>query len=447
MLEMLLHYNPPSGSGPFTPPEVIAGKAFQGWVASGDFITGDALATAIGLAAGTSHNSDAGWLHYIDGAREFYIARKTLRYNLSWSPIEIALGSPNKIIQIGADYYQVKQMTSMSVDPFSSIVSNDGGGDWNKYIYPLVSGPARAQFTAEVWSYYTETDLGLSAVWGTQPNGSITHTVEKHNTIPDIRAARGRTYSGSTAVSSVTGRTVYNAANPSEGNAGTGLSQYGWRPILEKVPEPPPADLYYGEVASADFITASALATAVGASALGTVTNADVSWLKFRIDGKTQYIAKKPLRHGVTWNSLNALGLVFGTQTVVIGGQTYKVRLPTGTSVPSANVYNPAHMGGDFNDMIYPIYGGVVINHAMVQAYPRWAAFTDAELGLNTVKSPIINGGLTLCQELAAQGGYLVRGYNDNDNAGVAQLVAGWYVTGDSTIQYSGWRPVLELVP
>jgi hypothetical protein len=104
-------------------------------------------------------------------------------------------------------------------------------------------------------------------------------------------------------------------------------------------------------------------------------------------------------------------------------------------------------MGGDFNDMIYPIYGGVAINHAMVQAYPRWAAFTDAELGLNTVKSPIINGGLTLCQELAAQGGYLVRGYNDNDNAGVAQLVAGWYVTGDSTIQYSGWRPVLELVP
>jgi hypothetical protein len=449
MLEYLLASGTAAVEGPFIPPTVESGKAFKGWVSSAALIDGDALATAIGLSAGTSHNADAGWLHYIDGAREFYIARKTFRYGLGHAPIEAAISNGTKVIQIGADYYKVKQISAMAADPFSSIVGVGGGGDWDKYIYPLVTGPARAQITAEVWSYYTEKDLGLSPNWGTQPNGSITHAADKHSALTTARASRGRNYGGGTSIASVVGRTVYYSDNPNEGNAGTGLNQYGWRPMLEKTTAPPPPDVFYGEVASGSFITPGALTTAVGMGAVGSVTNIDTVWLKYKIAGKTLYTPKLPLRHGITWDALNALGIVYGTKVIVIGGKRYSVRLPKGVdpAVPSANVYNPLHMGGDFNSMIYPVYGGVALNNALVQAYPRWAAYTDAELGLSVSKSGIPNGALTMCQEMTANGGYLVRGYNDNDNAGTAQIIAGWYVGGSVVQAYAGWRPVLEELP
>ncbi|ARV77250.1 virion structural protein [Pseudomonas phage Noxifer] len=445
MIEMMMGTGPKT-DGPFVPPDVVAGKAFKGWVPAASFITGDALAEAIGLTAGTPHNSDAGWLHYIDGAREFYIARTTLRYGLTWRVIETANANNTKAIKIGNDWWMVKQITGMSVNPFSNINSDNGGGDWDKYIYPLIAGPARAQITAEVWSYYTEKDLGLSPIWGTQPNGSITHTADKHTTL-QARAARGRNYNGGVSVSSVTGRTVYNEANAAEGNAGTGLNQYGWRPILEKTTEPATPNEYLGEFAAASLITGADLTTAVGAGGIGADLGAMDAWLGYKINGKTLYLAKKPIRYGVTWNQLNAIGCVFGVKTVVIGGKTYKVRLPTG-----ANKVNPGWFandaGGEFNDMLYPVYNGVAAAQPQVQAYPRWAAFTDAQLNLSINKSTSANPGvMTLCQEQTSAGDYLVRGYNDADNAGNAQILAGWHVGPNAVFNYTGWRPVLELVP
>lgn len=447
MIEMMMGSRGAVIEGPFIPPTVVADKPFLGWVPIESLIGGDALATAIGLTAGTAHNNDAGWLHYVDGAREFYIARRTLRYGLSALAIEAANSNNTKTIQIGNDWFRVGQISSMSQDPISSIITNPSGGDWDKYIYPLIAGPARAQISAEVWSYYTETDLGLSAVWGTQPNGSITHTKEKHNTLVNVRCSRGRNYSGGTAVASVVGKTVYYPENPGEGNAGTGLNQYGWRPILEKVPEPATPNEFLGEFAAASLITGADLTTAVGAGGIGADLGAMDAWLGYKINGKTLYLAKKPIRYGVTWNQLNAIGCVFGIKTVVIGGKTYKVRLPTG-----ANKVNPtwfvADAGGEFNDMLYPVYNGVAAAQPQVQAYPRWAAYTDAQLNLSTSKSTSANPGvMTLCQEQTSAGDYLVRGYNDADNAGNAQILAGWHVGGSAVFNYTGWRPVLELVP
>lgn len=446
MFEMLLGTGN-KAEGPFVPPEVVADKPFKGWVAGTDLITGDALASLIGLTAGTSQNSDAGWLHYIDGSREFYIARKTFRYGLSALAIEAANSNNTKNIVIGENNFQVRQLTSMSLDPITSIVANASGGDWDKYLYPLIAGPARAQVTAEVWSYYTERDLGLSPQWGTQPDGSITHCIEKHNTLPNVRVSRGRHYYGGTTVASIVGKTVYYPENPNEGNAGTGLNQYGWRPILEKVAAPPSPNEFLGEFTASSLITGADLTTAVGAGGAGADLGVMNAWLGYKIGGKTLYLAKKPIRYGVTWNQLNALGIVFGTKTVVIGGKTYKVRLPTG-----ANKVNPgwfaADAGGEFNEMLYPVYNGVAAAQPQVQAYPRWAAYTDADLNLSVNKSTSANPGvMTLCQEQTSAGDYLVRGYNDADNAGNAQILAGWHVGGNAVQNYTGWRPILELVP
>lgn len=397
----------------------LPASPFKGEVLGADLITGAALVAAVGVTTGTVYDDgDPTWLKFEDNGKVFYIAKTPLRTGVTWEILN-GFGAVygTKTISIAGKQYKVRLMTGGNADP-----ATVGGGEYDQYFARCTTYYTGA--SADRYANYSGADVGWS---GGSSNGELSLCQEMYNT--SGRLTRG--YPGFNGL-------WYQVADTTHGG-------YGWRPVLEEVPAG--ADLFYGEVASADFITAAALTTAVGMGSNGSVTNADVSWLKFRINGKTLYTPKKPLRHGVTWNGLNALGLVLGTQTVVIGGLTYKVRLPTGAAIPSANVYDPTHMGGDFNNMIYPVYGGVAINHAMVQAYPRLAAFTDAELGLNTVKTPIIDGGLTLCQELTGQGGYLVRGYNDNDGAGIAQLVAGWYVGGDAATQYIGWRPILELVP
>src|SRR5690606_4437313 len=89
---------------------------------------------------------------------------------------------------------------------------------------------------------------------------------------------------------------------------------------------PPPniyGDVFLGEVPASEFITGGALASAIGLTA-GTAHNTNEPWLKFVLDGKTLYVAKKTFRRSITWNQIHARGAVFGTRTVVIQGNTYK---------------------------------------------------------------------------------------------------------------------------
>ena len=87
------------------------------------------------------------------------------------------------------------------------------------------------------------------------------------------------------------------------------------------------AGMFVGEVPASEFITGVELATAIGLTA-GTPM-ADAGWLHFKdtVDGRTKYISKKPLRSHISWDHIHSRGAVFGTRTVVIKGDTYKVRL------------------------------------------------------------------------------------------------------------------------
>lgn len=447
MIEQLL-FKGSVGGETFVPPAAVAGKPYKQFVAAGDLINGSDLATLVGLSSGIAINSDAGWLQYIDNGKTFYIARKPLRYGTTVAAYKAAGLVAGKIVSIGGADYKVRLMSGMSADPFSSIVSNLGGGDWDTYIYPIFAGPDRP--TADVWSYYTASDLGVSidnSLVGDQ--GTITVCKDQHASITTALAARGWDYYSGTSVPSVMGRrTVINDANFGEGNGAIGVNVYGWRPVLEYIGVAPPADLYYGEVAEADFISAAAFTTLVGMGSIGSVTNASVNWLKYRYKGKTVYMAKKTLRHGMTWEAMNALGITKGTQEFTIGGKQYTVRLPTGAaSEPAAHAVSAT--GGSFNDLIYPVYGGVSLSQPEIQAYPRWAAFTDLELGLGRTKTEAATGPGTLswCQELTTgNGNHLVRGYNDADNEGTRQIVSGWYIALNGTQVYAGWRPIVEEV-
>lgn len=432
---------------PFVPPAVEPGNPFQGYVSSDDFIDGTELSTLLALTSGSPINNKAGWLKYIDAGKTFYIARKPLRFGTTVAAYKAAGLLAGKQVSIRGDIYKARLLSGMAADPFNSIIGIAGGGEWNQYLYPIYAAANRP--AAAVWSYYTANDLGLlenNSLAGKK--GVISVTKDQHTTITTALAARGFDYSGGTGVNPIDRRTVINDANVSEGNGVSTLDVYGFRPILELVGVAPPEDLYYGEVAEADFITAAAFTTLVGMGSAGTLLNASTSWLKYRYKGKTVYMTKKPLRYGMTWEQMNALGITKGTQQFTIGGKQYTVRLPTGSNRDPAT-YRESAPGGSFNDLIYPVYGGVGVNLAPVQAYPRWAAFTDAELGFGTTKTEAASGPGTLnwCQEDVDGGGSrLVRGYNDADNVGVSQLMAGWYIAYNNTQVYAGWRPIVEEV-
>ncbi|MDC3412518.1 hypothetical protein [Terrihalobacillus insolitus] len=60
---------------------------FFGFVQAVDLITGDALATDLGLTAGTSQNSDTPWIKYIWNGKICFTPLKTIRYSIAWDAI------------------------------------------------------------------------------------------------------------------------------------------------------------------------------------------------------------------------------------------------------------------------------------------------------------------------------------------------------------------------
>jgi N-acetylneuraminic acid mutarotase len=219
----------------FEPPAVVPGTPYKGFVTSTSFVKGDDLAALVGLTEGTPFNVDAGWLHYIDGEHEFYIARLPVRYGMSGASLTAAAQVAGKSVTIAGKEYKVRMMTGMSQNPFSSIISVPSGGEWDKYMYPIYGGadrPAGVQ-----WSYYTNRDLGL--VEGAAQLGTISLCADLHSTIANAYAGRGRDYSGGQSIAVIQRKTVINDANAAEGNGGFGRNAYGWRPILDYVPPPP----------------------------------------------------------------------------------------------------------------------------------------------------------------------------------------------------------------
>lgn len=205
---------------------------------------------------------------------------------------------------------------------------------------------------------------------------------------------------------------------------------------------------FLGEVTEANFITATAFTTLVGMDGVGQLTNASVNWLKYTYKNKTVYMAKKAIRHAMTWEALDTRGLTKGTTQFTIGGKQYTVRLPTGWLTPPSSTYAKSD-GGSFNDLVYPVYGGVGVNSPEVQYYPRLANYSDEALGLYVDKTSIVAnpGSMTWCQDLLASGtAHMCRAYWDPDNSGTLQILGGWYINLGGTQNYAGWRPILEEV-
>lgn len=213
-----------------------------------------------------------------------------------------------------------------------------------------------------------------------------------------------------------------------------------------KGPPPGPTDIavgdeqlgYYGLVLATDFITGTSLASAVTLTA-GTAINSTVDWFKFAYKGKTLYIPQKPLRYALSWNQLNALGIVTGTKTVGINGNAFKVRLMSGSLLNPYRGLNdasddPRTVGSEYNDLIYR----VCVTNPPSETSPSFASFTQAELG------SVGNGAVQWCQEQSiptnGPAGVVCRCNATNDFATLHGPTAGF------VDNFRGWRPVLELI-
>lgn len=212
---------------------------------------------------------------------------------------------------------------------------------------------------------------------------------------------------------------------------------------------------YYGDVASANFITLRELRAALNFNAGNTVTDAPV-WMKFAYKGKTLFIPAQSLATGISWKALYDAGLVYGTnddgsslytgakvnqrRTVKIGLETFIVRLMTtaaprpdrGIVYPGGAIELPTQtIGSEWDELMYRV--------------SEWVPSTQrgSNIGAKT-RSDFNNIGICLTQELVVDNptSCVIRGTTSLSTKGALSYANISPINGTAQ-----WRPVLELIP
>jgi len=207
------------------PKYAIAGSwdaGFFGEVPASELITGDALASQIGLSAGTAQFSNEPWLKFAYQGKIQFVAKKPFRYDLSWNGINVANAVyGDRTVTIGGLTYKVRLMRGANKDPAGAY---DGsichGSEWNRLMLPIHENapnswayPNNVDSPTEDWSVnYTDEDLLTHYNYG---NGSYSWCQEVAET------ASFRVYRGGGGVSD-------SSSLPSDS-----YSFFGWRPVLE----------------------------------------------------------------------------------------------------------------------------------------------------------------------------------------------------------------------
>lgn len=165
-------------------------------------------------------------------------------------------------------------------------------------------------------------------------------------------------------------------------------------------------------------------------------------WLKFTLDGKTIYLAKKPLRYALSWDQLNEVGAVDGSATIARNGKSYRVRLLRGTAkAPGINEVGfdtPSTHGSEWNRIMYRIHNGKHTdpkNKTNSNPLPKLANYGDDDLLLYPSFG---HGSRCWCADSVGDNYRVIRGYSGVSNL-YRELTSALHIK-------SGWRPVLELI-
>lgn len=201
---------------------------------------------------------------------------------------------------------------------------------------------------------------------------------------------------------------------------------------------------FYGEVPTSEFITGDELARIIGLKA-GVSQNSNEPWLKFSYMGKVEFVAKKPFRHSISWNNINAVNAVFGNRIIEISGSKYKIRLMKGKTEGKQN--DSSSYGGainresEWNKLMLPLHQKAPSNWSykdnVNSPTENWnVGYTDNDL-LTTRSAG--DGSYSWCQEYGESTIYrMIRG-----SYGVSYANSN---VPEYDAKSQGWRPVLELV-
>jgi len=199
---------------------------FIGEVAAADFITGDALASLIGLSSGTSINSSIGWLKFVDPLdnKTKYISKRALRNNINWTGLNgLGVVFGTKTAVVGGKTYKVRLLKGASNDPSTAVDSSSDhtgtfGSEWNRLMYRIIArvGISNEGIPFGEWASYTEAELSIA---GSRAGGTAWCQETGAGGYSSKKLARG---AGSILHASY--------ITPSSTHA-----TYGWRPVLELV--------------------------------------------------------------------------------------------------------------------------------------------------------------------------------------------------------------------
>ena len=214
---------------------LIAGDmqaGFFGEVSASELISGDALASLVGISQGTSQNSTVGWLKFAWQGKILFVAKKTFRHSISWDHINSAnavYGS--KSVVIDGLSYKIRLLKGANKDPagaYNGAICHNS--EWNRLMLPIHQEainknwayPDNVESDIPVWAHslgtgtqgrYTDADLLTHYDYG---SGSYSWCQEVAGSSA-TRVCRGRdgvSFSGSYTSS-------------------TSASSRGWRPCLE----------------------------------------------------------------------------------------------------------------------------------------------------------------------------------------------------------------------
>jgi hypothetical protein len=213
-------------------------------------------------------------------------------------------------------------------------------------------------------------------------------------------------------------------------------------PITDDSDLPFPAGTpFKGVVHASNFINGAQLATQIGL-VNGVPINSDAGWLHFIEDnGYNVYIAKKPLRAGVTWQQIDTAQT---GKEIIIGGKTFLVTFITGlkTAGMPAVIGNS---GGQWNRYIYNVYGGEFAS-ALPADRLNWGSYTEKMLGI-----PLLTEGISVMASFnyvketssSASGAHITRGMTYPTAAGKPNVLGVWYGAPSNGEMNYGWRPLL----
>ncbi len=197
---------------------------------------------------------------------------------------------------------------------------------------------------------------------------------------------------------------------------------------------------FYGEVLPSQLISGPDLATSIGLVG-GINQHITDPWLKFSLNNKTLFVAKRPFRYSISWDNINNVGAIFGTTQVNIGGVLYKVRVLSGFNTdPHPN--QTGHdieitHGTEWNRLMYNVHQTVPGS----QVGPNWAEYTDFQIHVGSGANS--NGRYAHVQESLNETHSGRRGGGSISHAYSTLTTQGRKIDNGAIW---GWRPVLEPV-